>query len=184
MFLHTAYLELEAACFEVGVDEPGLRSRTTPGPEVGRHRSTLVLNLDQAGGSQYGGVFTPDGKCLGSFGFDMYHDGCNHVSHFDETMLMFKSPELPFEAVFSETDKEVSHKLLTTYADPGDAFLEGVSVVLERAGVIHREKRGRTHYCTLRPDRLDDAQRFVERTREAWSGRLDRLARFLEDDIG
>jgi DNA-binding transcriptional ArsR family regulator len=53
--------------------------------------------------------------------------------------------------------------------------------VLERAGLV---TRGRT--AQLRPSRLEgaplrDAANWLEQYREAWEGRLDRLAHHLED---
>ena len=52
--------------------------------------------------------------------------------------------------------------------------------VLERAGLLVREKRGRTHFVSLRVEPLDDAMAFLTRTRALWSDKLDRLEAFLE----
>lgn len=51
--------------------------------------------------------------------------------------------------------------------------------VLERAGFIARGKDGRHRPCRLRPERLNEAARWFEHTREAWEARLDRLEGFL-----
>lgn len=53
---------------------------------------------------------------------------------------------------------------------------------LEKAGLIRREVRGRTHMCHLEPGPLakaDDWLRYYERF---WTGRLDALERLLRDD--
>lgn len=48
--------------------------------------------------------------------------------------------------------------------------------VLERAGLIEREVRGRRHFCRLRPVPLTDAAGWVEQCRQYWERRLDALA--------
>lgn len=53
--------------------------------------------------------------------------------------------------------------------------------VLERAGLVRRRRDGRIHRCTLRPEPLSEAERWLERHRRFWEGTLDRLARFVED---
>lgn len=51
--------------------------------------------------------------------------------------------------------------------------------VLERAGFIARGKDGQRRPCRLRPERLNEAARWFDHTREAWESRLDRLEQFL-----
>ena len=51
--------------------------------------------------------------------------------------------------------------------------------VLERAGLIARGRDGQTRPCTLRTERLAEATRWLNHTREAWDARIDRLERFL-----
>ena len=52
--------------------------------------------------------------------------------------------------------------------------------VLEKAGVLRRERDGRFQRCQLAPDALDDASRFIEHYRSFWEGTLDELADYLE----
>jgi DNA-binding transcriptional ArsR family regulator len=52
--------------------------------------------------------------------------------------------------------------------------------VLEKAGLLRREKDGRVHRCGLDARPLADASKFVERYRSMWEGSLDRLAAYLE----
>jgi DNA-binding transcriptional ArsR family regulator len=72
-------------------------------------------------------------------------------------------------------------------ADPFPVSVQAISKhlkVLQRAGLI---TRGRT--AQLRPSRIEgaplrDAADWLEQYREVWEGRLDRLARHLEDIQG
>ena len=52
--------------------------------------------------------------------------------------------------------------------------------VLDRVGLVHREKRGRTVYCRLEPHTLEDASRWLDETSRFWEASLDRLEDFLE----
>lgn len=54
--------------------------------------------------------------------------------------------------------------------------------VLETAGLIVREKTGRTVHCRLNPDPIQDAMSWLEETRKFWEQRLDSLADFVEAD--
>ena len=55
----------------------------------------------------------------------------------------------------------------------------GFASVLERAGLISRRREGQRRPCHLRVERLAEAARWFEHTRQAWQARLDRLERFL-----
>jgi DNA-binding transcriptional ArsR family regulator len=52
--------------------------------------------------------------------------------------------------------------------------------VLERAGLIRRERDGRFLRCHLTSAPLEDASAFIERYRCFWQSSLDRLADFVE----
>jgi DNA-binding transcriptional ArsR family regulator len=54
--------------------------------------------------------------------------------------------------------------------------------VLSDAGLITRNKMGRTVSCTLRAEPMRDANDWLNRYQRFWSDRLDRLAAFLEED--
>ncbi len=54
--------------------------------------------------------------------------------------------------------------------------------VLERAGLLEREVRGREHRCRLRGRALREAGAWLAETRRFWEGRLERLAEVLEDE--
>ena len=52
--------------------------------------------------------------------------------------------------------------------------------VLENAGLIRREIKGRTHYCQLNPAPLQRANEWIEHYRTFWNQRLDALGAYLE----
>lgn len=53
--------------------------------------------------------------------------------------------------------------------------------VLEGAGLIRREVRGRTHLCHLEPAPLANAAAWLAFYERFWTGRLDVLERLLRD---
>ena len=55
---------------------------------------------------------------------------------------------------------------------------------LERAGLIRREIRGRTHYCSLADQPLGEAQRWIEQCRAFWEERLVLLESVLDEEHG
>ena len=78
---------------------------------------------------------------------------------------------------------ELGPASITDLARPFDISLPGVLKhvrVLEEANLVTTEKRGRTRECRLGPERLDDAARWLERHREGWERRLDRLEAIVE----
>jgi DNA-binding transcriptional ArsR family regulator len=52
-------------------------------------------------------------------------------------------------------------------------------LVLEKAGLVHREIRGREHFCSLQIQRLRQASTWIETMRGFWEERLDELERYL-----
>ena len=61
--------------------------------------------------------------------------------------------------------------------------LNGVSKhvkMLEAAGLIQREIRGRTHYCSLKTEPLRAADAWMDYYRRFWTERLDSLEALLE----
>jgi DNA-binding transcriptional ArsR family regulator len=80
----------------------------------------------------------------------------------------------------ADADAVVSH-----IASPHDMTLTGVMKhlhVLERAGLIRREKRGREVWCRLNPAPLQDAADWASRYRAFWEARFDALAAQLEPE--
>ena len=71
---------------------------------------------------------------------------------------------------------------VTELAEPFAMSLNAVSKhlrVLERAGLIQREVRGREHYLSVNPDRLQEAAQWLNTYHAFWEKRLDRLDTFL-----
>ena len=70
-------------------------------------------------------------------------------------------------------------------AEPAKMTLAGASKhvgVLERAGLLTREKRGRERVCRLQPQALLSARDWVQRYTEFWNERLDALETALKED--
>ena len=94
-----------------------------------------------------------------------------------------------FHALADPTRRAVVHRLLkgaapvTQLAGPFDmglpAFLKHLAV-LEGAGLIRSEKRGRVRTCHIEADRLGAAETWLSEQRAIWQGRADRLADFVE----
>jgi DNA-binding transcriptional ArsR family regulator len=53
---------------------------------------------------------------------------------------------------------------------------------LENAGLIHREVRGRTHWCRLNPGPLARAHQWLSFYERFWTDRLDVLEALLRDE--
>jgi DNA-binding transcriptional ArsR family regulator len=72
---------------------------------------------------------------------------------------------------------------ITDLAEPIAMTFAGVSRqigVLERAGLVTREIRGREHWLTLDVDALAQAQQWMAEQRAFWNPRLDALSARLE----
>ena len=73
---------------------------------------------------------------------------------------------------------------VTALAEPFEMTLPAVSKhlkVLERAGLVERSSRAQWRPCRLAPEPLKDVSDWVERYREFWEPRLDRLDEYLSD---
>jgi len=71
---------------------------------------------------------------------------------------------------------------ISELAAPFSMTFAGVSRqigVLERAGLLQREVRGREHWISARPEGLVAAQRWIDEQAEFWSRRADALGRRL-----
>nr|WP_194305721.1 metalloregulator ArsR/SmtB family transcription factor [Dietzia sp. DQ11-38-2] len=69
-------------------------------------------------------------------------------------------------------------------SDPFDISAPAISQhlrVLESSGLIERSTRAQWRVCTLRPEPLDAATEWVERTRGLWQQKFDRLDGVLAD---
>jgi len=71
-----------------------------------------------------------------------------------------------------------SPSTITEIAKPFPFSLNAISkhvMVLERAGLVHREIKGREHRCRIDPDPLAEANLWLEHYRQFWEPRLDAL---------
>src|SRR5437899_2023978 len=89
-----------------------------------------------------------------------------------------------FSALADPTRRAILEQLargdcsVTTLANPFDMSLPAISKhlrVLERAGLLWREKHGRTHRCCLAADRLKEAAAWIARYRRFWKNDWMRL---------
>ena len=74
------------------------------------------------------------------------------------------------------------HATVTELAEPFDLSLPGVSKhlkVLERAGLIERDRIAQWRRCRLNADRLRDASDWLEQYRQFWEQSFDRLDDYL-----
>jgi len=74
---------------------------------------------------------------------------------------------------------------VTDLATPFDISLNSVSKhirILERARLVTRRKVGREHLLSRNARPLDEAAAWIDRLRDHWNRRLDRLEKALEED--
>ena len=67
---------------------------------------------------------------------------------------------------------------VTVLAEPFDISLPAISrhlKVLERAGLIERDREGQARPSRLRAQALDEAVAWIETRKRTWNGRMDRL---------
>lgn len=96
-----------------------------------------------------------------------------------------------FAALSNSTRRSIVHRLaagdatISELAEPYDMTLPAVSkhlVVLERAGVITRQRRGKSRHCTLKPDVLEGGEDWISACREYWTDSLGSLADYIENN--
>jgi DNA-binding transcriptional ArsR family regulator len=83
--------------------------------------------------------------------------------------------------------KRIAGKSLTVseIAKPFRMSLAAVSKhlkVLERAGLIHRQKQGTAYHMTLNAEALMNAEEWLAHYRQFWEQRLDALQHLLEKE--
>jgi DNA-binding transcriptional ArsR family regulator len=79
----------------------------------------------------------------------------------------------------------LGEKSIGELAEPFAMSFAGASKhvkVLEKAGLVRREVRGRTHVCTLEAGPLGEADRWLKQWERFWNVRLDRLQALVEAD--
>jgi DNA-binding transcriptional ArsR family regulator len=95
-----------------------------------------------------------------------------------------------FGALSDETRRKIVAKLsrgpqcVTELAAPFEMSLPAVSkhlTILEGAGLVTRERMGRTHWLKLEPAALKQAGDWIESYRKFWEESFDRLDEHLKD---
>ncbi len=108
-------------------------------------------------------------------------------------MVEYQTPRMNsvFHALGDATRREMLRDLargersVSELARPFAMSLAAVSKhikVLEHAGLIRREVRGRTHVCRLDPGPLASAHEWLGHYERFWTSRLDELERMLRDE--
>jgi DNA-binding transcriptional ArsR family regulator len=98
------------------------------------------------------------------------------------------APAARLDAVFHALGDATRRRMLRDLSDgqrsvgelaaPFDMSLAAASKhikALEKAGLVRREVRGRTHLCRLEPRPLEDAHEWIAFYERFWSSRLDVL---------
>jgi DNA-binding transcriptional ArsR family regulator len=108
-------------------------------------------------------------------------------------MVELQTPEMSsiFHALGDATRRQMLRELaggertVSQLAKPFAISLAAASKhikVLENAGMIRREVRGRTHLCRLDPGPLASAHEWLGFYERFWTSRLDALEQLLHDD--
>lgn len=108
-------------------------------------------------------------------------------------MVELDSPQLDmvFRALGDATRRgmlaslALGEKSIGELAEPFAMSFAGASKhvkVLEEAGMVRREVRGRTHICRLEPGPLASADQWLSHYERFWTGRLDALEQLLRED--
>ena len=93
-----------------------------------------------------------------------------------------------FSALADPTRRAILSRLalgdarVSELAEPFEMSLPAISKhlrVLERAGLLHREKQGRAFRCRLEARPMEEAESWIGRYRAFWEDRLDALERYL-----
>ena len=72
---------------------------------------------------------------------------------------------------------------VTELARPHAMSLAAVSkhlIVLEKAGLVKRRRKGRVHSLTLEAKPMQEAQAWIGRYRKFWEGNLDQFEKYLD----
>jgi DNA-binding transcriptional ArsR family regulator len=101
-------------------------------------------------------------------------------THLDQTMMALSDPTR--RAILKLLS--VKESRVTEIARPFDISLNAISkhiLILERARLVHRRRKGREHFLSANPAPLDEASNWIDEYRRAWEERLDRLGEYLKE---
>ena len=106
-------------------------------------------------------------------------------------MVEYRSLDRTFAALADPTRRAILARLeqgplaVSEIARPFPVSLPAVMkhiAVLSDAGLVHREKKGRTVTCRLDAAPLETASAWLDRYQHFWNDALDRLARTIEEE--
>jgi DNA-binding transcriptional ArsR family regulator len=112
----------------------------------------------------------------------------NYMVEFDSSRL-----DAVFHALGGATRRTMLRQLtegertVTQLAEPFDISLAAASKhirALEKAGLVQREVKGRTHFVRLDPGTLAGAFEWLKFYERFWTARLDVLERLLREEDG
>ena len=106
-------------------------------------------------------------------------------------MVKYKDPDLDylFKALSDSTRRNIIEQLserklmITEIASKYDMSLPAVSKhikVLEKAGIIKRDKDGKMHEMSLNKEAMETAWIWIEKYRKFWESSFDSLEKFLD----
>jgi DNA-binding transcriptional ArsR family regulator len=104
-------------------------------------------------------------------------------------MVKSRPLDRTFSALADPIRREILERLgsgpasISELAEPAGLSLPGALKhvrILEEARLVTTRKRGRTRECSLGPERMDEASRWIEAYRGRWEARLDRLETIVE----
>ena len=98
----------------------------------------------------------------------------------DRTMMALADPTR--RAILQRLSKGEAR--VTELARPFDVSLNAVSkhiLVLERAHLVRRRIEGREHFLSVNTVPLDEITRWIDKYRQMWEQRLDRLDEYLKE---
>jgi len=112
-------------------------------------------------------------------------------------MVKYTHDDTQLDAIFTALGDKTRRAIIRQLADgpasigeiaaPHRMSLPAVSKhvkILERAGLLIREPKGRVHYCRIDTDSLAAATGWIEDMRAFWTARLDNLEAYLEAQKG
>ena len=109
----------------------------------------------------------------------------NHMVNYNDETL-----DATFAALADPTRRAILARLarhessVTALAEPFNVSLPAISKqlgVLEKAGLLTREKDGRVRRCRLDAGPMKEAARWIGRYRRFWETRLGSLANYLDE---
>ena len=108
-------------------------------------------------------------------------------------MVKSQALDRTFSALSDGTRRDILERLqlgpasISELARPTGISLPGVLKhvrILEEANLVTTEKRGRTRECRLGPERMENVTVWIERYRDQWERRLDRLEALIQKKQG